>query len=105
VKVADLRRRHIRHEWSFFNLDAHRPGQVEELVIRGRRLKANGSYAFLVGATDLTGNDSIFEVHRADGSGKTTLDAGRDLDPTSFRSTAREVSWVRGGVRKTARLR
>lgn len=99
VSLVNVRSRRRLTAWNFGNLF-----QERDLRVRGARLKANGSFAFLVGATDgpFTGDPPSpggpeYSVHMRDARGKRVLDAGGDIAPRSFRATDASVWWRRAG--------
>jgi hypothetical protein len=99
VSVVNARSRKRTASWHFQNFF-----QEEALRVRGARLKADGSFAFLVGATDgpFVGNPPLpggpeYSVHMFDDRGTRILDAAGDIDPRSFRASDTSVSWRRAG--------
>ena len=97
VRVVDVGRRRIQHRWSFY--EPHLGGVAPSLSVRGARLAPDGSVAFLVGGVDA---DHRFEVHRADATGRSRVDAGGDIDPASLAVGPRRIYWQRAGQVRSA---
>ena len=90
--------------WSF---DSYSPVMDDkpDLAVIGERLKANGSYAFMVGPYDHPWPTRTYAVYRRDRRGRKQLDIGEDIEPDSFHATTTTLSWVRAGPSRTASFR
>jgi hypothetical protein len=78
---------------------AGRPHGVGVLV-----LKANGSVAWTVDHGDFMGTPRTVAVVAQDTTGRRVLDSGPDVEAASLRLTGSTLTWVRGGVTKSATL-
>ncbi|MDP9385733.1 MAG: hypothetical protein M3P50_10980 [Actinomycetota bacterium] len=97
VRVVDVSRRRTQHRWRFY--EAQIGGVAADLSLRGAHLAPDGSVAFLVGGLY---PDHRYEVHRADSTGRSRVDAGADLDPTSLAVGRGGIHWIRGGTPRRA---
>lgn len=102
VRVVDLTRRRRAKRWVFQECACR---HAATLTVRAARLKANGSYAFLVGPYDEGGITGVYGIFMADRSGRRELDRGADIDPGSFVATPNEIRWTRAGTSRSAPFR
>jgi hypothetical protein len=100
VRVVDVRSQKARAAWDFHLYSFDRP-EGESLAIRGKSLKRNGSFAFLVGPhtedSSATSTHTVYSVGIGDHNGVRLLDRSSDIEPTSFRASRTSISWTRAG--------
>ena len=100
IKVLDLRDGHVVATGAGAPGPPFGPHLVRDLV-----LKENGSVAWTVGRGSF-GDPGYFaqELWVRDGQGERLLDSGAGLDPTSLTLTDSTLTWINGGVVRSATL-
>jgi hypothetical protein len=80
--------------------------RLSRLTVLGERLKANGSYVFLIGGTEhSSGGRYRYEIHRADSRGRARLESSAALNPDSFHATRRTIIWTTDAAERRASFR
>ena len=67
-------------------------------------LNARGHVAWIGSKSSIRTPQATYEVHKIDAPAAALLDSGPQIDPRSLQRHGRQISWVRGGTRRSATL-